>query len=400
MMELLRDAIKKYYTSTRISAPPEIEKREFGYSKEVGQKIRTRHVSFQSEEELNKFLRAESPFYISYSVGYFKYPSATPMENKVMLGADMVFEFDADEVGVFTEKDVWICDNCNLKGFGYRETCPKCGKPVRMELFPSEEREKKLKEMVHSLINDVLIGELGFSEREVEVNFSGNRGYHIHLRSDVVRELDKDARIELAEYITGQSIDPRYLFSEPIRCGKEFCIRGPKPTDKGWPGRIARAVYEIIKEGREELLKEVGVNPSEIRNYHLYIERGEWPAPQRYPLRVWIELARRMAPLRGYTIDTSTTVDIHRLIRLPDSIHGSTGLSAKRVSSLSTFDPYRDAVVLPSVEVTVKVDISPSFRMKRREFGPFKNEVVELPLYVAYYLIGRGVAQWRLTSSA
>jgi len=399
--------VRSYYRSRRIEGPPEIEKREFGYSLTPFRKIETRHRAFSSEEELNRFLRESAPFYISYSVGYFKFPRATPMENKVLLGSDLVFEFDVDELGLKSERDVWVCDHCGEAGYGWRERCPKCGSPVRVEIFPDEKREERLKSMVSSLIEEFFLGDLGVSEDEISVNFSGNRGYHIHVRSKDFYPLDKKARIELAEYVTGQSIDPSYLFGEAGSCGRNvpfLCVKGPKPSDAGWPGRVARAVVRVLREKDRGLLlqildeKKVDVLLSNAQLYASLISRGLWPGTSLFPLSTWVEIARRLAPLGGYTIDTNTTVDIHRLIRLPDTIHGTTGLVAMRVKKLDGFNPYREAVVLPSKEISVKVKIAPEFELGKKSFGPFRDEEVQLPLYVAYFLIGRGVAEWSLTS--
>ena len=329
------------------------------------------------------------------------------MENKVLLGSDLVFEFDADEVGLFSEKDVWVCDSCGAAGFGYRDRCPRCGSPVRVEIFPDEEREEKLKGMVDALIKDFLLDDFGLSREEISVNFSGNRGYHVHVRSKELRELSKEARIEIAEYITGQSINPSHLFGEAVPCGRGsplLCVKGPSPASKGWPGRIAKSVIRVLKERDPSFL--VGIVDEKVAKvilsnaplYLSFIEKGLWPAPKLIPLTVWVDIARKTAPLSGYIIDTNTSVDIHRLIRLPNSIHGTTGLIAREVKNLAPFDPYRDAIALPSREVTVRVKIAPEFSMNGKTFGPFRDEEVQLPLYVAYYLIGRGVAEWSLTS--
>ena len=405
VIKILEDAVRRYYSSHWIEAPPSVEMREFGVG-EYGRKIATRHLSFPSEEEMNRFLRERTPFYISYSVGYFKFPRATPMENKILVGSDLIFEFDADEVGLYSDRDVWICKNCGASGYGYVEKCPKCGGPVEMKLFPDPEREEKLKERVDTLIKDFLLGDLGLSKDEISVNFSGNRGYHVHVRSKELYSIvtSKEVRVELMEYITGQSIDPGYIFGESVSCGPIRCVRGPSTNSRGWPGRIARSVVRVLREGRREVfssLKKKAVDAlfAHRDQYINYISRGLWPAPKLFPLQVWIDVARSLTPTMGHTIDTQTSADIYRLIRLPDTIHGTTGLIAKKIRNLKSFDPYRDAVVLPSKEITVRVRIAPEFEMKGKRFGPFKNEEVQLPLYVAHYLIGRGVAEWTLAST-
>ncbi len=325
-----------------------------------------RHMAFSSERELNDFLRRETPLYISYSVGYFEFPSATPMEAKGLVGADLVFEFDVDELGINSPFDV-VVD----------------GKTV---LFPDPEREDILKEKVETLVKDFLMGDLGIKRSEIFINFSGNRGYHIHVRSEELRGLDKDARIEIVEYITGQSIDPRYFFDmDSLALGK---IVGPKPTDPGWFGRIARYMMQKYPE------------------YAEIIKRGQWPILYRgrdgvlKTVQRWIREAREASPYMGNAIDVNTSVDIHRLIRLPGSLHGGTGLAAMPVRNLKTFYPYNDAVVLGERPyLTIFVKKCPEFELKGETLGPFENQKVELPLYASIFLLGKGVAEWISTTS-
>lgn len=405
---ILRDAFRRYYQSHDVPAPPDIERREFGVG-DYGRKIVRRHMSFVSEREFKRFLREKAPLYISYSVGYFEKPDAQPMEAKGLLGADMIFEFDADELGLFSQNDVWYCPHCGAKGFvkdlrGFRVgVCPKCGDPTKVIMFPDPEREERLKEEVDTLVKDFLINDFGLSKSEIAINFSGNRGYHIHVRSPVLRELDKDARIEIVEYVTGQGIDVRYFFDvsrvPPI---------GPKPTDGGWKGRIARGVIDILSRSYDvsDLVMR-GVEPPIARRIMRdrgriveLIKQGIWPFLDTRADDAFASvsaLVKSLSPFMGKEIDTNTSVDIHRLIRVPDTIHGSTGLLARRVTSLRSFDPYRDAVALPERPyLNLHVDYAPEFEFAGKTWGPFVDKNVELPLNVSIFLLSKGVADWRL----
>ncbi len=398
MDKLLQDAIKEFYRRHIPPPPPEVERREFGYSLTFGTKIEKRHVSFDSKG-LRRFLQEKAPFYISYSVGYFKFPSERPMENKIQLGSDLVFEFDADEVGLFSDKDLWRCEKC---GKIFSKPGTHCGVPLKPILFPDPVRDERLREMVASLVEEFLIGELGVDKKYISINFSGDRGYHIHIRDPSLRDLPKEARVELAEYVTGQSINPKYFFSIDAR-GR---LVGPRPYMGGWPGRLARAVIKILEEEREEFLRQAGLDKRRIKvlmarakNLVESIKKGLWPASSLVPMEVWASVVRLSAPLSGFTIDTATTVDIHRLIRLPGSIHGTTGLQACPVKSIEAFDPYKECAVLSKRPVTLNIERAPEFCLGDECVGPFEGTTTSLPLYVAYFLIGRGVAQWSLTSN-
>ncbi len=389
--KIFKSAFARYYRRVRVPPPPEIHRREFGVG-EFGRKIARRHISFSSARDLWNFLETEVPLYISYSVGYFEYPSNTPMEEKGLLGADMVFEFDVDELGLFSEKDVWICKSCGARGFGTRRKCPKCGGNTELIIFPDEERMEKVKEETDTLVKDFLLSDLGFSPSEISINFSGDRGFHIHLRSEAVYDLPKEARIEIVEYITGQKLQPQ-IFFRPVG---EF-LEGPSPDMPGWYGRIARAVLEFLKRPDHPDAHVAKLLQENATVYSAYIRRGLWPVIGDIPssMSLWTDIAKRMSPYMGKEIDTQTSVDIHRLIRLPGSLHGTTGFSAAPVKNLSTFNPYKDAVVLPEKPyLTLHVSIAPEFTLRGKTFGPFKDEEVELPLYVSIFLMGKGVAQW------
>ncbi len=411
---LLSDAFRRYYRSHEVPAPPAVERREFGVGA-YGRKIVKRHMSFATEREFQNYLKTNAPHYISYSVGYFEYPDAPSMEEKHLLGADLIFEFDSDELGLFSPNDVWICPHCRAKGFvkEFLEkgknpvACPRCGDPVKVIMFPDPDREERLKEEVDTLVKDFLLDEWGLSPKEIALNFSGNRGYHVHIRSDAFRELDKDARIELTEYITGQALDVRYFFDVT-----HYPIRGPKPSDPGWPGRVARAVVRALERAkRVSDLVVLGMDAASARKlFHdraMFVEsvkRGVWPIPGTRGEDVFApiqRLVKGLSPYMGKEVDTNTSVDIHRLIRVPDTIHGGTGLLAKRLKDIWSFDPFKDAVALPSrPELEVEVDIAPEFEFAGETWGPYRNQKLLLPLHVSIYLMSRGVARWTLTSES
>jgi len=52
-------------------------------------------------------------------------------------------------------------------------------------------------------------------------------------------------------------------------------------------------------------------------------------------------------------IDAVVTSDTHRLIRVPLSLHGKTGLAKVMVANLAAFDPFMDAVALSNKEMTL-----------------------------------------------
>ena len=88
-------------------------------------------------------------------------------------------------------------------------------------------------------------------------------------------------------------------------------------------------------------------------------------------------------------IDTVVTTDIHRLIRLPNTLHGKTGWQVQTVQleSLSDYDPLRSAIVFKFGDVKLYVRRAPKIRIADAEYGPYNQEKVTVPMAVALFLL-------------
>jgi len=98
---------------------------------------------------------------------------------------------------------------------------------------------------------------------------------------------------------------------------------------------------------------------------------------------------------RGET-DEPVTADVRRLIRCPGSLHGGSGLRVTplSISALEEFDPLEDAVVFGDEPVFLEITKPFNTQMKGQSFC-LKEGPEELPLYLAVFLMARGVAQAR-----
>jgi DNA primase small subunit len=88
--------------------------------------------------------------------------------------------------------------------------------------------------------------------------------------------------------------------------------------------------------------------------------------------------------------DEPVTCDIKRLIRLPSSLHGKTGLKVVKITvdDLAEFDPLRDAVVFPDDPVRIMMHHPMMITMKDQDFSLTEGEQ-EVPFYLAVFLLGR-----------
>ena len=91
--------------------------------------------------------------------------------------------------------------------------------------------------------------------------------------------------------------------------------------------------------------------------------------------------------------DEPVTGDLHRLIRLPGTLHGGTGLLAQSVTleELRTFDPYRQATALG--DAPVKVRCVAGHQVAMGDVASLKpDEVAKLPAAQGAYFMARGFA--------
>jgi DNA primase small subunit len=99
-------------------------------------------------------------------------------------------------------------------------------------------------------------------------------------------------------------------------------------------------------------------------------------------------------------VDEPVTADIKRLIRLPGSVHGKSGLRVTPISrdELTDFDPLQMAVPKEYSDDLVKVTMRDDMKldMKGEHFN--LSGEVEVPEWAAIFLIGRKVADYGFRS--
>jgi len=382
----------KKYAST-IPPPTSIEKREFGFLFEQ-EKIMFRHKSFRNVDDLREFLKARVPSDVYYSGAYYEKPEEE-MEEKVWLGADLIFDIDADHIPTPCNKihDKWTCNNCGFVGKGATpEKCPSCGEARFGEkTWPCEVCIESAKRETMKLV-EVLMDDLGFPVEKISVSFSGHRGYHLHVESDEVLALDPMARKEIVDYIEGIGLEPEFHGLEKIS--------GPKLDDLGWRGRIARGTYDFLLKATPEKLEEVGlqkriINAIETHKGRLtqsWKERGPWGI---IGIKGSTKIAQLSAQSESVKIDTVVTTDIHRLIRLTNTLHGKTGLKKTEVplTMLEHFDPFKSAIAFRQGAITVLVSEAPQLRLEDETYGPYKEQKIELPAAVAMLILCKGAAK-------
>jgi len=397
-LQFISERFREFYAERGIETPREMERREFGFIP-FGAKMMFRHISFSTPEALRRYLIENAPAHAYYSSAYYENPEAE-MERKGWLGADLIFDIDADhiETPCKAEHDRWRCKDCGFEGRGETpERCPRCGgTSFEEEKWICPRCLEAARHEAQKLL-DILISDFGFSPREeLEVNFTGHRGYHIHVSSPNIRELDQPARREIVDYILGTGIKAELHGFRPSAQSLTL-------SEGGWRGRLIRALYDYLEEADLKTLMDAGLSRAtaskllEMRERILRLLREGRPGLllRLIRRRTLDKLVEAAVGREASAIDTVVTTDLHRLIRLPGTLHGKTALIAQRVSveGLDDYDPLIEAVAFKGGSLKVYVEGAPRFSIGGAQYGPYEGEEMELPLEAALYLLCKGAAR-------
>ena len=379
--DYLRDKFQEYYKNANITLPPRFTSREWGFLSWKGG-IMNRHVSFRTIKEVKAYLARIAPAHCYHSVAYYKDPSKNTMIDKEWQGADLIFDLDADHLPEMED--------------------------VKKGKIPFSKLMEYIREQTYRLVVDVLLGDFGLNEEDLLITFSGGRGYHVHVRTPELLTLPSGARREIADYLTGKGLDLNKIL---IDAGytKEYPIRGrglerknipfsklPKNDSKGWQGIISRFINykldnlrEMEKEKRKAEIKKIGI-PKDGLNLKIKNDDAFNKLPE-FSKKNFVKFALKETAIHP---DEPITGDIHRLIRLPGSLHGGSGLKVTTMDSkkLEKFDPMKDAIAFSDNLVKIRSIVSHPVTMGDGLATLKPESVVDLPEMAAIYFMARNWA--------
>lgn len=367
--EFAKNCFRKYYAqhADAISVPA-LGQREFGFGWQ--DKIDYRHKAFAGERDFREFLKLEAPLYASYSIARYSLPAGRPMQRKGFLGADLAFDLDKIYEDEHADRhNKIICDRCL-----------------------SRSREDGLR-----FYEEFLSSDFGFAKSEVAVNFSGNKGFHFHVRTDAVQQLGSNSRKELCDYAAAFEVSADSLLYE-APAGRVKQLRGPAASDGGWNSKVfAHAKNFLEKAGEGELIAK-GLSRqraakvlAEKSSLLGAMSRGNWDyLPDLKDF--WAALADESIRAGRVELDKPVSFDLARLIRIPNTLHGSSGFVAKQVSRLQDFEPLRDALAFPMDEQQKVVAIADAaFELGGEAIEVKASEEKEIALSAAVLLALKGI---------
>lgn len=345
----------------KVSTPPAVNQREFGFG--WINKIDFRHRGFVSTWEFEQFVRQEAPLFMSYSLAYYRYPEKQPMAEKDFQGADVVFDLDASKQK-HDHQPVW---------------CQTCLNDIHQQALQ---------------LKDMLQDDFGFQPKIV---FSGQKGFHVHIQSQNVMQLSRDARRQLAQYVAAEGLNAQTLFPETShdlehRFKPVQTLQGPSQKSTGWAAKIYHRVRQAVKDQDLSTLRRYGFS----RKTLTAIEQGPATALKQLDAGQWSALigkdrepntAALISDVQVIQTDKAVTYDLSRLIRVPGSIHGSTGFIAKPLENPESFH-VKDVIAFDSQQQTTVIarqDLE--FEFLDQTWSLPRARFSEVPLPLGLFLI-------------
>ncbi len=342
--------------------PDRFTRREFGFilwPDKPGPPPFIRHRAYANAEGLHGYLAKRGVHSAYYSTAYYRAPGELKMADKQWLGAELIFDLDADHL---EEAEA---------------------AKARGQEMPIEDQLKIVKDQFRRLLDEFLFGDFGLTEKDVFITFSGGRGYHAHVVDPKLMSLDAKARREIVDYVTAKvpakkgSDEPDlspFLWEKSMNVGTDrfpriqSMLETHPETTPGWPGRITRTLADTIEENVLRQPKEdavawlssfKGIGEKRAASFVDKLNDKKVEAIRRGHLGIDSQgvfktlcprlIAQQALPFAKGETDEPVTADVKRLIRLPGSLHGKSGLQVVTLTrdTLDGFDPFRDAVAFP-----------------------------------------------------
>ncbi len=376
--EYLSGRFGDYYRRVSLSPPPDANLREWGHipwTPGTGTTM-VRHQSLYDLGDIDTFFADTAPRHAYFSAARYDDPGASTMGAKGWRSADLVFDLDADHL-----------PGVDPDATSYDEMLSAC-KDALVRLLDFLETE--------------------FAFEDLTTVFSGGRGYHVHVRDRSIRELDSEARREIVDYVRAIDLDTAGLIRTVSDRGTTKRVLR---TEGGWGARVHEALVEYADElremdrddARERLMELDGIGEGRAATILGAFERnptavreGNVEAGGPGVRRLVDALAARVTATDTAPIDEPVTTDTRRLIRVPGTLHGGSGLVVTPVDrgDLDRFDPLRDAVPDRFVGRDIRIECADerTVELNGRRISVRSGENT-VPEFVGVFLMARGEAR-------
>jgi DNA primase small subunit len=459
--QYLRKRFGDYYKTSKLMLPPDFTRREWGYIffDELPEVVMRRHKAFSSEGEVFEYLRGMAPAHVYHSAAYYQNPGAGTMKEKGWQGADLIFDLDADHLPQKARSYAEMLANVKaeltklldflLQDFGFSENSMDIvfsgGRgyhihvrdPKVLALESAERREivdyiggtGLVAEFLFKSAEHTVIDAGKFKKKELETprkisSFDDTeRGYGwgkrisryiVHFICDISVKEDKEAVDIVVDMIKNHNL--KNLHNSKL---SEYII-----------DRITQMKIQNKKIGLQKIAQETRLAPEIARNVLISNNLWDFRPEAASKLKTIREMSQNPDALDKIEIkglvgdsyifdaivekaiqensinlgsahtDEPVTADVKRLIRMPGSLHGGSGMRVVPLTlpEFEKFEPLIDAVVFSEKEIEVEV-ISPlkprhSFIEMRGKPFTITEGINTLPEYIAIYLMCQGAAEY------
>jgi DNA primase small subunit len=459
--QYLRKRFGDYYQNANLTLPPELERREWGFIffDELPEVVMRRHKAFSRENEAFEYLRGMVPAHVYHSAAYYQFPGAATMKEKQWQGADLIFDLDADHLPVKARSYAEMLSNVKtetmklldflLEDFGFSENNISIAfsggrgyhihvrDPKVLALESAERREIVdyvsgtglsidflFKSAKHKVYDDGKFKKRELTESRRITSFeevSGGFGwgkriskYLVHFLKDISTKDDAEATQEITDLI--RDYKKKNAYTEAL------------------PDDIIKRIIDMKNENKrislQKIAENVRISPEKVRDILIANDLWDFKTEASVKLKTIKNISlnsRALGMIENNGIiedsyifdaivekaiedniiylgsahtDEPVTADIRRLIRMPSSLHGGSGMRVVplTLSELTNFEPLSDAVVFSEKETKIDVlkPLKPQnsrVEMKGKSFT-VEEGINTLPEYAAIYLMCRGAAEY------
>ncbi|MCZ7380796.1 MAG: DNA primase catalytic subunit PriS [Candidatus Methanoperedens sp.] len=459
--QYLRKRFGDYYQTSNLTLPPELERREWGFIffDELPEVVMRRHKAFSRENEAFDYIRGMVPAHVYHSAAYYKFPGAATMKEKQWQGADLIFDLDADHLPMKARSYAEMLSNVKtetmklldflLDDFGFPEN--------NISVVFSGGRG------YHIHVRDPKVLELESAERREIVDYVSGTGLSIDfLFKSAKHKVYDDGKFKKKELTASRRITSfeegsggfgwgkrigKYLvlFLKDISTKEDSgaiqeltdLIKDYKKKNaytEALPDEIIKRIIDMKNENKrvslQKIAEDVGVTPEKVRDTLIANDLWDFKTEASAKLKsiknissnsralgmienngviqdsyifdaiVQKAIEDNIIYLGSAHTDEPVTADIRRLIRMPSSLHGGSGMRVVplTLAGLSKFEPLNDAVVFSEKETKIDVlkPLKPQnsmVEMKGKSFTVTEG-INTLPEYAAMYLMCRGAAEY------
>ena len=160
------------------------------------------------------------------------------MAEKDWKEADLIFDIDSKDLDLDCRQDHTCtkCQECE-NVFQKQSQCPNCqSKKIEHKSLTCKNCIQGAKEEVKKL-SHILVDDLGIEQKNIQVFFSGNEGFHVYAYNTQYQKLGSRERSEIVDYLMFRGTIPETFGFKKFKPDKSSFLDF---YENGWRGRFAK----------------------------------------------------------------------------------------------------------------------------------------------------------------